>query len=148
MPKDWFDTYGNPENKKAITERMYAKAGISPEGASEKPTPSAQSEGARIFAVNDFLRGSTLSSIGRNNGREDARGKHDLFLHECLEHPRLQVQIKLYSDGHVEKLFLVDGIPYSHLGKAAHELEAIEAKSGKYPRPFFEVGDDPEARPD
>lgn len=141
MSKDWFDSYGDPENKRAITERMFAKAGITKDGAAPIGKAEGHSIGDRIFDKNLFLRGSTLSSIGRDNGREDAGGRFDLLLWVNLDHPRMEVMTKLYSTGTIERLYLVDGEPFSHLGQAAHELEQREAKSGKYPRPMWSAGD-------
>jgi hypothetical protein len=97
-------------------------------------------EGARLFRKNRFLRGSNLTSIGRSNSIEDAGGHHDLTLHGCIEHPRLQVQTKIYAN-RVERTYLVDGEPFAEASKAAAVLEKREAIGGIYPRPAFEVGD-------
>lgn len=139
--RDFYDDYGEPANRIAITERMFAKAGITKDGAPPIGKAEGHSIGDRIFDKNLFLRGSTLSSIGRDNGREDAGGRFDLLLHGCLEHPRLQVMVKLYTNGIMARSFLVDGEPFGHLGQAAHELEQREKASGKYPRPMWSAGD-------
>lgn len=146
--RDFYDDYGEPANRIAITERMFAKAGITKDGAAPIGKAEGHSIGDRIFDKNLFLRGSTLSSIGRDNGREDAGGRFDLLLWVCLDHPRLEVMTKLYSTGTIERVYLVDGEPFGHQGQAAHELELREKASGKYPRPMWSAGDDPEARPD
>lgn len=139
---DYFDDepFFKPQrDRKEVVAEGFAKLGI----GQDQPLRNLQQLGAgsRIFEVNNYLRGSTLSSIGRDNGRQDARGKFDLMLWRCIEHPRLEIMVKIYPAGEVSRTFLVDGIPYSQIGKAAHELEVIEAKSGIYPRPRFEIGD-------
>ena len=144
MARDWFDSYGEPENKKAITERLFAKAGI---GAEPEKKPAIQHrEGSIILRKNAFLRGSTLTSLGYMDAQKGPDGVFTLTLWRCNEHPRLEVQTKIYEN-RMERTFLVDGEPQASLGAAAKVLAEREKASGIYPRPAFTVGD-PEAQRD
>jgi hypothetical protein len=150
MPFDDTWNFGAEEDpayrRNAVERKLLGPLGITAtEGVIGGKNPAQNiteniTEGARLFRKNRFLRGSSLTSIGRSNSIEDAGGHHDLVLWSCLEHPRLQVQTKIYPN-RVERLYLVDGEPFADPSKAAAVLEKREAETGIYPRPAFEIGD-------
>ncbi len=159
MNADPWDTWNfgaeeDPDYRRnAVERRLLAPLGITATegviGGKSHPQniPESITSGSSILRSSPYLAGSSLTSIGRSDGREDHRGRHDLTLWGCLEHPRLQIQVKLYASGDGSRSFLVDGEPFAELDKAASTLETREAESGIYPRPAFTAGT-PEDRDD
>lgn len=129
-----------PVDRREVTARMFAKAGI---GIKSEPETQRAREGSGslILRSNAYLTGSTLTGVGSSNGREDAGGQHDMSLWRCTEHPRMDVMMRLYWN-RVEYTYLVDGEPFADLDKAAALLAEREAVTGIYDRPRFEAGDD------
>lgn len=140
MPRDFFDDYGDPEHRGKVVERKLAAAGIylNASAAAQKAPPGA---GSVLVRANAYLAGSTFSALGGSNGcTDDSGARYDMTLGRCVEHPRLDLESRLYAD-RVWRCWWVDGEPFADLDKAAAVLEEKEKAGGIYSRPMFTAGD-------